>query len=240
MYNTSYLPKSQNNFWFLLASVIVIFFLLFQQCEQQQSLAEKDSLYKSLNDSLAFSKNKNNELVGTISTIRTQNLKDFLKIESQNKEIIKLQELVKTYKNRMGESSVAGIITTKGTVNTTVPTIVINGVSPIYKSSFNLDNWVFGDITASADSTKINLQYVEDISFVIGRQRKNFLSKYEYFSDVTIHNPYSTVQTYRTYQVSDKTKNRFIIGPFFGASLNSEFKIQPTIGIGITYNLISF
>lgn len=240
MNNTSSLPKSQDNFWFLLASVIVIFFLLFKQCEQQQSLAEKDSLHKSLNDSLAFSKNKNNELVGTISTIRTQNLKDFLKIESQNKEIIRLQELVKTYKNRMGEGSVAGIITTKGTVNTTVPTVVINGVNPIYKSSFNLGNWVWGDITASIDSTQINLQYVEDISFVLGKQRKNMFSKYQYFSDITVHNPYSNVQTYRTYQVSNKINNKIVIGPYVGLSLNSKFDIFPSIGIGVMYNFLSF
>jgi hypothetical protein len=229
----------------LFQSLVVVSVLLFtalfiQTCEPEPKLSQNE-LYNSLQDSLSFYKNKNGELVGTISTIQTSKIKDFLDIQSKDKEITRLQSLVKTYKNRMGAGSVAGIITTKGLAETRVATIVdTSKVYPVYFSEFNLDNWVWGSIRASRDSTDIQVQYAEDISFVLLRERKSIFHKYRYTSEITVHNPYSSVQSYRTYQVKDKTRPKIVIGPNVGFNLTSEFKIVPTIGVGATFPLIIF
>jgi hypothetical protein len=221
-------------------TILLVFIVFFLKCKPEPKLADS-SLYNSLQDSLTFYKNKNEELVGTISTIQTSKVKDFLEIQSKDKEITRLQSLVKTYKNRMGTGSVAGVITTKGFATTTVRTVVdTSKVYPSYFSEFNLNDWVWGRVKASKDSTEIELQYKEDISFVLLKERKSIFHKYQYSSEVTIHNPYSSVQSFRTYQVKDKTRPKVVIGPNLGFNLTSEFKIVPTVGIGATFPLITF
>lgn len=221
----------------LAVCLLVIFILTTRSCQRE---VRNTNLVNALTDSLQKSQNSKGETVGTISTIQTDNVADFLAIRAKDREIQRLQELVREYRRRMTAGSSAGIVSVTGGADVLVPTVVVktDSIYPTYESTFNLDGWVWGIVSASKDSTTIGLRYKEDISFVIGRERKGLLGKETYFSDVIVHNPFSNLQSYRTYQVS-VPNHKWAVGPVLGVGVGPTGFV-PFVGVGIQRAVIRF
>ena len=200
---------------------------------------------KSLQDSIQTYKNKEGKEVAKISTINSS-IKDFIDLQSKDKEIQELQKLVKEYKNKLkNQGSVTKFsnntkVETKTITKIEYDTIIVNNIQeiyPKYKSDFNLKGWIAGDIIASKDSTNINLEVYNEYSVIIGEESQGWFKPKKTFVEVINHNPYSSTEKLRTYQV-EKPKNKlFSIGPYIGIGVNQEGKFIPSVGIGLQYNI---
>lgn len=209
---------------------------------------QKINLIKSLQDSLQIYKNKDNNEVAKIGTINSST-KDFIDLKIKDKEIQELQKLVKEYKNKLkNQGSVTKFsnntkVETKTITKIEYDTIIKNNIQeiyPKYKSNFNLNNWVVGDIIASKDSTNINLGVKNKYAVIIGEESQGWFKPKKTFVEVINYNPYSSIEKLRTYQV-EKPKNKlFSIGPYIGVGINQERKFIPSIGIGLQYNIFKF
>lgn len=209
---------------------------------------QKINLIKSLQDSLQIYKNKDNNEVAKIGTINSST-KDFIDLKIKDKEIQELQKLVKEYKNKLkNQGSVTKFsnntkVETKTITKIEYDTIIKNNIQeiyPKYKSNFNLNNWVVGDIIASKDSTNINLGVKNKYAVIIGEESQGWFKPKKTFVEVINYNPYSSTEKLRTYQV-EKPKNKlFSIGPYIGVGINQERKFIPSVGIGLQYNILKF
>ena len=231
--------------------IIILSFFIVKSCNQDKIISEKTNLINALNDTVKIWKDKNGISHSKTEVIKASSISDFLKQNVKDKETKELQNVVKENKNRLGKqgnvTKFNGVVKFETEIPTLRDTIHIskNGLvikKPIYNSSFDMDGWVVGSVTASEDSTKINLRIKNDYTVIIGEEKMGFLGlgKRKPFVEVTNKNPYSETTSLKTYQVENYKIKRFGIGPNISYSLGANGQLYPTFGIGLQYNVIRF
>lgn len=238
--------NSKEKFLVGLLSLIFLFgsfTLLYMSHNKDQ---EDKNLIESLQDSIQTYKNKEGKEVVKTSAISTST-NEFLSLKLKDEEIKKLQKLVKEYKSKLEDQGSVTNFNSRTKVNTITTTkieydtIIVNNIQeiyPKYKSDFNLKGWVIGDIIASKDSTNINLEVNNEYSVIIGEESQGWFKPKKTFVEVINHNPYSSTDKLKTYQVERPKNKLFSIGPYIGIGVNQEGKFIPNLGVGLQYNLI--
>lgn len=220
--------------------VILLGLSLYFWKESINSHKELQSLNEVLTDSLQITKNEKGELVATISAFETQRAKDFIRFKTTDSLTLELQKEVKEFSKYLKRNGGVTKFSTDTKVDTTVPTEVreVSGEYPTYNSKFNLDNWVFGDVSAAKDSTRISLKVKNDYTVGFGREATGFLGlgKGRPFARVVNKNPYSETKTVISYSVSVPKIKRWGVGPFIGVDIAS----APRFGLAVSYDLIQF
>ena len=215
--------------------------LYFMYTNQKEMYQEREELITVLNDSIVKYKNKEGELVAKISSFETQEVEDFLSLQTKDKEIIELQEEVEKQKKVLKEKGSVTKFQTETSISTeSVSTNIGTTEKPKYFSQFNLDGWVVGEATADEFETKLSLRIKNEYNVVVGTEPTGFLGlgKGKAFSEVTNKNPYADVTSLRTYQVSLPKPKKISLGPQVGVKLDLTGVISPYVGFGATYSLI--
>jgi len=205
------------------------------------SYQEQVSLVEALNDEIKIWKDKDSATHAKIQIIETAKAKDFVAMEIMDSTVKNLQQTVSEFSKYLKKQGSVTNITNVTEVYNSAGTVVSKDSTgnAVYKSNFNLDNWVLGDIVATKDSTKLNLKYFSDYSIVLG-QEKDGLFKKKPFVEIIDRNPYSSKHKVRTYQVSQPPVKRFGIGPYVGYGVGVDLKLHTTVGVGLQFNLIRF
>ena len=222
---------------YLIVILIGIFFIYLTQC-RKEPIKEAVDNYEKLNDSTTYYKNKYNQIVATNSVLETTNAANFLTIQTNNIQIIELQNLVKKYKKELNSSGSAASIGTESTVTQNTPTQVVldsNKQTNIYKSSYT-DKWINYTINAAIDSIKLDLTLTDQFSCVIGEKRPQWFRKKVTFVDVITDNPYTKIKSVRALKVEQK-QSRLGIGLQVGYGITL-FKLEPYVGVGLQYNIL--
>lgn len=235
--------------------IVILIFTIFKNCKNEQYKEfETNNIIKSLNDDLEYYKNQNNQLVSKISVIETEKQETFLNIESKDKEILKLQKLLRDNKN-------ANVITR-------IETLTIVDTTFVTETQFiNFDEkyqgWIKGstfskpiyekDGTVKKFDWFINLTIKDEVEIV--HKRDSLGRMYVEASNL---NPYSNMKKVRSYyktqqpisllpnlskSISSKNNSKtksFSIGPNISYGVNHKGEFLPYIGVGIQYNLIKF
>lgn len=220
--------RNKNIFsWLVLIFIIIIIIFCVKACNNNIR-KENSKLIESLNDSISYYKDVEGVLHSKISVIEDDY---FLKLKLKDKEIVELQDLVKKYKN---VKSATIIKTETKIVEKIVNKAVLDTISntPIYESSFNLKNYIWGDIVAKKDTTDIKINIKNDFSIVAYKEKNKLIL------DVSDKNPYSITKSQRSYINLPKQKR-------FGLGVNASYGISKSglssyIGLGVNYNLINF
>lgn len=227
------------------------FLLITQQCSHNREITNFEENQKAFEDTIKVTRNKLGQSVGKTSVIETSKTKDFLALASKDITIQKLQEAVKTYKNKLKGQGVVVIANTEATVDVTVPTVIdsTNKSSPVYTANFKLKDsldkkkiWIWGNTIAKKDSTQISLKYREEVELLIGEESTGFLGlgKAKSFAQITFKNPYNEVKDMKVYQKESPKKKHWHIGPTAGYGITSDGTSQIFIGAGVMWTPISF
>lgn len=237
-------------FWIAVLFIGLTVFLTFQLKSVRRQLDVQRNLVSSLNSEAEVWRDKDSILHAKIQIIETENVKEFLAIKNVDESVKALQAEVKKFQKYLKNvgsvtmvSSTTTVDTTLTSVTTSKDTIKIRDtikIFPEYRRKFNLQDYVFGNIIADKDSVRIQLKIKNDYSIVIGEENKGPFRRGKPFAEVINNNPYSDLLNIKTYQVKSYTRKRFSIGPVVGGGFNQDWKFQPFIGLGFTYNLISF
>lgn len=229
----------------ILAGVLLfVLFLLFQEkINRHREKQDNVELINALSDSIRTYQNKNGDMVTTIAAIQTSSVDIFMKLNFVEEELLRLQEVVKDYDKKLkAGGSVTNFKTetnVRKTDSTTLASLdsIVKGNKtyyyPTYTSNYK-DKWLTYSTQSSKDSTLVHVSMVNEYSVVIGEQ------KGKPFADIINYNPYSTVQKVRTFQVSTPKPKKFGVGFLIGVGINSEGRLLPTIGAGLTYTPIRF
>ncbi len=220
--------RNKNIFsWLVLIFIIIIIIFCVKACNNNIR-KENSKLIESLNDSISYYKDVEGVLHSKISVIEDDY---FLKLKLKDKEIVELQSLVKKYKN---VKSATIIKTETKIVEKIVNKTILDTISntPIYESSFNLKDYIWGDIVAKKDTTDIKINIKNDFNIVTYKERGKLVL------DVSDKNPYSVTKVQRSYINLPKQK-RFGLGVNAGYGI-SKSGLSPYIGLGVNYNILNF
>ena len=220
--------RNKNIFsWLVLIFIIIIIIFCVKACNNNIR-KENSKLIESLNDSISYYKDVEGVLHSKISVIEDDY---FLKLKLKDKEIVELQSLVKKYKN---VKSATIIKTETKIVEKIVNKTILDTISntPIYKSSFNLKDYIWGDIVAKKDTTDIKINIKNDFNIVTYKEKGKLVL------DVNDKNPYSITKSQRSYINLPKQK-RFGLGVNAGYGI-SKSGLSPYIGLGVNYNILNF
>lgn len=224
--------------------LVVLIILAARSCNTYKSQLEENAyLQEVLKDSLTSYKNERGELVSTIKAFQTARTQDFIDLQTKDSVVNLLQRKVKYYQKYLKKQGSVTHISSETNIDTIVKTeMVYVDKYPVYKSKFNLDGWVTGDITAKHDYTSIDLKFKSSYTVMIG-QKKVGLFKYKPFAEVTNHNPYSETKVLRTYQVTLPKQSRFSLGGYAGYGLmfnKNGIQSGYQVGAGFNYRFLQF
>lgn len=236
---------------FIVLAIIVILSLI-RGCNAKAKLAQTETLNKALGDSLVTWRDKEGNFKANITLLEYQNADYFTKWNTADSTVIELQALVTKYKKQLGKKGSATIITTDAEIDITEPTVVVRDTTkpcdPVYKTDFEImgtgkykdTKWVWGEVTATKDSTQVGMRFHEEIDVVLGQEKTGFLGlgKPRPFAEVTLHNPFNKVSTLRSFNVTPPPTKKFGIGPTVSYGIGSGFVPQVFVGIGISYSIL--
>lgn len=233
----------------LLGLILISIILYYKYTQNQQTIKSYEDLNGTLKHDLEMYKTKEGLNAAKIRSFEVSEVKHFLNLATKDSTILKLQKLVAKNKGVISKQGSVSIINTESHSEATVPTKITNDPLipekekyPVYESNFNLKGWIWGSSIATRDSTSYKLNYKEELSLVIGREKHGFLGlgKSTPYADVTLYNPYSSVKDMRVYDTKLPPAKRFGIGPNVSYGVGSGFKTQVFVGIGISWDVIQF
>lgn len=223
--------------------ILVIGILFYFLQKEINKNTENSQLISSLNSEMIQWKDKYGNSHSKIEILQTSSIKSFLEIQSKDSTILHLQQVVKTFKKEMARLQNVTHIDSETSAETLVKTDTIyldKDSSPIYKSKFNLDNWVYGNVVSGKDSISLSLKVRNKFDVVIGEEKKNIFSRGKPFVEVVSKNPYTEVKTLRTYQVTMPKEKRWSFGPSISYGITEELQPKAVIGVSLQYGILKF
>lgn len=207
--------------------------------ENRRDNTELVSVIDAMNDTLEVSINTDSSKTARINAFETSR-KTLLSLRSKDSTIKALQKLVdKNTKSATVFNSNTNIKSnTKNTI-TSKDTIIKDSliyIYPEYRSLVSMGKWVNGTAVSNKDGTVLDLQIRNEFNVVIKKKDKKSVV------EVTSMNPYSTLESVRSFTEIPKDVKRIGVGLHvgYGATLmNNEIKLAPVISIGVNYNLIN-
>lgn len=203
-----------------------------RQCNSyKMQKQENQRLIEAMNDTVKFWKDKNGESHYIIQALETDNSKKIISLQTKDKEILKLQEAVKEYQNKINKG---GAVTVFETINK-IDTVLVAQADRDTLRFFLSDKWVDMEMTIY-QKKEMELAYLfrDEFKIITGKD------KGKAFVEITSLNPHSTVKNLRSYINTPKEKNKnWGIGPYIGYGIGSN-GLTPTVGVGLQYNVLKF
>lgn len=202
----------------LLCSACLIFTIIWTK-KRLNDANDLEQLYIIAQDSLKITRNKLNQEQATTSVLTAEHTYVIEKLKTKDKDILRLQSLIYTYEEQIGDLNTA-LIFGNQTITTLEDSIknIITGYSeiidnygtitkyPIYQREFNRE-WDSGKITVGFDTLNLLLKIRNSYNVTIGEEKASPFKK-KVYATITNLNPNTETSTIKVYQkeyVKDKT-----------------------------------
>lgn len=209
-------------------------FLNINQCNQLKKVENyRGNNVEFLQDSVKYYKNKYGQEIANKTALKGDKKQLSILLSKQIDSTQALSKMVKEFKKVSGAGTIR--------INTEIDTFYVPFEVPV-DCGFLRDAKIKEDyysLTAEVNEGGLrvtNLTIPNNISFVVGRKRKNIFSKSVFEIDVNNSNPYITTEGVDSYIYEAKV-NKWSIGPYIGYD---PFNQQLSTGISLQYGLISF
>jgi len=222
---------------------VIVLLCLIMGCQKCVS----DDQVNYLHNEMTTITNSNGKLVQKVQAIEYKNrkeLKKFLQARFMDSSTIQLLQVkVSEYKKLLTKAGNSVVVfKDKVVLDTFVNTIVntrldtIIDVDTVYKQyvdySFEfVDKWISFNASVNTDTSKFTLDINNEYSLFVNNKKG--------YVEIENLNPYGKVEDIKMYSNKLKRK-KFGLGVHLGYGLNSEFKLLPYLGVGLSYNIIKF
>ncbi len=223
--------------WILIIAVAVLVALNLKQCQNTQTAKnESENIIHFLNDTIVSVENKLGEQSKKARTLELSSEKALLAIQSKDKEVQRLQKVVKKYKKEIrGGGSVTVIKDSIAIKDSIVGTVDSSGTTTFLITEPN--NWYYGSLKVNKTLGEIQIGFRNEYTVIIEYERKGLLKKVPY-TLVTNLNPYSDIQNIKSFKTTIP-KRRISLSIQGGYGITKD-GLSPYIGIGLGYSLIRF
>lgn len=214
--------------------------------ERQTALTKQQlKLYKTLiEDTLVQYRDKNGTLSSKVRVLEVLNANQLLELNTNKQTLIRLQDELKVQQGRVtnsvgfsGQTKFDTIIKTE--IKYVYDTIFQDGdtiLVPLKKYAVHHnDRWINVNFDSDSSNTTVSIQVENEYTVSLVKKKK----KYE--AIVKNYNPYSSVSEISAVSLQGLPRpKKFGLGVHLGYGINSSFRVQPYIGIGLSYNVIRF
>lgn len=180
----------------------------------------------ALNDSIAYYTNRLGNEVATRLIYET----DLKGLKQLNKD---LYEEINALKLKKPETVIKYVTETTLPQNDTIFLVEDNRLDNDFEFS---DEWRSLNGNVKLIDNNLNLSiYKETINsdFIVSLDKDNRIH-------ITSSCPYIKVNNIEGFTLPKQKQKHFHVGPMIGIGLGSEFKVEPFIGVGLTYSIFSF
>ena len=230
----------------VLALVAVLFLIVTCNGVQKENrLSNQLNLYKTLiEDTLVQYRDKNGVLSSKVKVLEVLNKNQILELNTNKQTLIRLQDELKVQQGRVtnsvgfsGQTKFDTIIKTK--IKYVYDTLYQDGdtiLIPLKKYAVHHnDKWIGVNFDSDSSKTTVSIQVENEYTVSLVKKKK----KYE--AIVKNYNPYSSVSEISAVSLQGFPRpKKFGLGVHLGYGINSSFRVQPYIGIGVSYNVIRF
>lgn len=214
--------------------------------ERQTALTKQQlKLYKTLmEDTLIQYRDKNGTLSSKVRVLEVLNANQLLELNTNKQTLIRLQDELKVQQGRVtnsvgfsGQTKFDTIIKTE--IKYVYDTLYQDGdtiLVPLKKYAVHHnDRWINVNFDSDSSNTTVSIQVENEYTVSLVKKKK----KYE--AIVKNYNPYSSVSEISAVSLQGLPRpKKFGLGVHLGYGINSSFRVQPYIGIGLSYNVIRF
>lgn len=231
--------------WVLAIVALLFLIVTCHGVQKEYSLNQKWKLYKNLmEDTLVQYRDKNGVLSSKVNVLEVLNKNQILELNTNKQTLIRLQDELKVQQGRVtnsvgfsGQTKFDTIIKTE--IKYVYDTIIENGdtiLIPLQKYAVHHnDRWVKVNFDSDSSNTQISILLENEYTVSLVKKKK----KYE--AIVKNYNPYSSVSEISAVSLQGFPRpKKFGLGVQLGYGINSSFRIQPYIGVGVSYNIIRF
>lgn len=230
----------------VLALVAVLFLIVTCNSVQKENrLSSQLKLYKTLvEDTLVQYRDKNGVLSSKVKVLEVLNKNQILELNTNKQTLIRLQDELKVQQGRVtnsvgfsGQTKFDTIIKTE--IKYVYDTLYQDGdtiLIPLKKYAVHHnDRWMNINFDSDSSKTTVSIQVENEYTVSLVKKKK----KYE--AIVKNYNPYSSVSEISAVSLQGFPRpKKFGLGVHLGYGINSSFRVQPYIGIGVSYNVIRF
>lgn len=221
--------------------IAVIIGLLSMYYYKNQDYVEQVDLLEASNDTIKKWKDSNGKAFAKIRVLETREVETFLKLESKEKTINDLKNLVKQNKKKLKNQGSASIIKSETKIDTVTKTIVVKDTitnKPIYKS-FVKDKWYEINTVSKFDSTYHKIKTFSNLSLVIGFEKQGWFKKPLPYAVANDENPNTDIKDMRVYQVTLPPKKWFSVAPSINYGVDLLGRQYITGGVSIQLEKLS-
>lgn len=228
-------------------AVAVVVLLSLNRCNYRKATFYQQAT-EAMADSLHTQRNQQGQHIATIKALEADNSRQLLKLETQDREIVKLQELIKKAPARTVSATVATTETNaQGQTPTKVSYTTLEPKRPLLKpenwpvySTTITGPWINGSIRATHDSITYALQFVNDFEITHRRSPWNPFKRPAITVTVLSKNPYTSTTSLRSAIVRSGQK-RYGLSIYAGygmtATLTGQLFHGVQIGAGFAYQI---
>lgn len=216
--------------------ITVLCFVIFRQCDSRnQGGQSQESVQEFLNDTIAYYQNEIGQKVAEKRAIKGDNQALEILLSKQIDSTGQLKALVRKFRTVQA----AGNIKQEMKIDTVeIPYEVPVPVE--FTREFSKQSHYYS-ITGTSNQNGVMLSEIEipnTLSFAIGKKKTGFF-KSEYRIEAVNSNPYIQTTGMDSYTLEVPAK-RMGISLYAGYGIGSNLTLQPSLGLAITYTLISF
>jgi Na+-translocating ferredoxin:NAD+ oxidoreductase RnfG subunit len=200
------------------------------------NLKQTEQLYITVTADLKIAHNKDSTQTATIEVLTSENTNLFTKLVTKDGDIIRLQNVVKTYEKKNGDLNTAIIISNETALHLkdSITNLIIGHSAhkdstgayyPVYYQKLNRQ-WYSGSITMGYDTLDLQLKIRNEYNVTIGDQKVSLFKK-KYYANITNLNPDTETTVMKVYQ-----KQEVKTGILKPLTLNNIVGILEGLGIG--------
>ena len=214
---------------FISACVIMLIALSFKSNKDIRTLEIK---YTIAQDSIRVTKNRLNQQTATVEVLTAEHNFAIQQLAIKDKEVIRLQNLVRSYEKQKGDLNTALTITTETVIRLqdSIQNLIVGYselvdslndsttvIYPIYSRDFS-DEWKQGSVTMGLEMLDVSVVSKNEYDITIGEEKESLFKK-KMYANITNLNPNTDTKVMKVYQkepVKTKTFQKLTIGAIAG------------------------
>jgi hypothetical protein len=205
----------------------------------------QQSISENFDKELQIWRDDSGRQVAKIEFLEFNSLKTLREFETTNTELIELKKIVEQYRKKLKKGGSVTLVKGKTVIETVIKEVQgsRDSIYPVYTGDVNLGKWIYGNVVANKDSITLGLTVVNEYDVIFGRDKTGFLGlgKSKPFVQVTNYNPYSEINTIKTFNVERNKPRRFGLGVTAGYGITLDnLSPVPFVGAGLNYTFIRF
>lgn len=226
----------------LIVSILILIASLYYGNSKRTVILEMEKVVLSLSDSLEIYRTADGYNHAVINDLVIAHREAIQQVETNDKTIQRYKYLIDSLGSAVRTVTIVKTVTKfRDTGSVKIDTVLIEGKPKTRFMAFYSDRWIDASVNFIDTSATWSIDMYNDFELIRTTERSGFLGlgPKEYKITMSTLNPYVNTTELKSLSIVDKPP-RFGIGFIGGVGVGPDLKFRPFVGVGLSYNFISF